>query len=479
MTAVTRRIHAPGLETLFMAAIVLFGFRLGVRPIGDNSMLTHLRTGIDMVGGKGIPRVDPYSFTALDHQWVVQSWLPEWTYGWAHRLGGYRLVVLEQAVLMAVLAFLIVRLARTGSPVRTAVAATIAVGIGATYWSPRPLIFGLICMALLVTIVEKRLSFWWLVPLVWFWVQSHGSFPLGLVWLGARALGEGLDWKAWPRDTVRYVTAFLGGLVVAILNPLGARLLAFPFTLGEKRSVFSSIIEWQSPNFQKAGGRYAVVFLVLALALLVRARIPWRDVVPIIVFLAASLIAVRNVPVAAIVLAPCLGRILKRPESSNSRSTDRPPDTPSQLRLRRVVAAVLAVGFLLFGASVAFAPDRDALALGAYPKDAVTFLNERGLRTAPHRLAHQDYVGNYLTWRHGDKARDFIDDRYDMFPVGVSKDYLTLLGGKPGALGVLDRRKVDVVLWQRSKPLATILGQNEHWREIYDKDGWVIYEREP
>ncbi|MDQ6910149.1 MAG: hypothetical protein M3Z84_05090, partial [Actinomycetota bacterium] len=429
MAAVTRRLHAPKLESLFIAAIVLFGFARGLQPIGDNSMLTHLRTGIDMVAGKGIPRTDPYSFTALGHTWVVQSWLPEWTYGWAQRLGGYRLVVLEQALITALLALLIVRLARAGSPLRTALAGTIAVGVGAAYWSPRPLLFGLACMALLITIVEKRRSPWLLIPLVWFWVQSHGSFPLGLAWLAARAVGEGVDWRAWPDETVRYIPGFVAGLAVAIINPLGAKLLEFPLTLGEKQSIFSSIVEWQSPNFQDSSGRFALVFLVLAVTLLIRFRVPWRDVVPVIVFLAAALIAVRNMPVAAIVLAPCLGRALKRPDTSSSRPVERQPDPASRARLRRMATAVLAAAFLLFGASVVFGPESNALALEAYPRGAVTYLRNTGLLDAPHRVASEDFVGNYLTFRFGDKAREFIDDRYDMFPTGVSNDYLTLLGG--------------------------------------------------
>src|SRR5947208_11639261 len=156
-------------------------------------MLTHLRTGIDMVAGDGIPRADPYSYTARGASWVVQSWLPEWTYGWLHRFGGFRLVLLEQAALMAALTWLIIRLARSGTPLRTALAAGLAVGIGAPFWSPRPLLFGLLCMALTVTVVERRRSPWLLVPIVWLWVNSHGSFPLGAVWLGAKAIGEWLD----------------------------------------------------------------------------------------------------------------------------------------------------------------------------------------------------------------------------------------------------------------------------------------------
>ena len=167
MSRLREYVKAPSMESLFVAAFVLFGFRLGARPISDNSMLTHLRTGIDMARTGAIPRTDPYSLTAGGERWVVQSWLPEWTYGWAYRIGGFKLVVLEQAVLLALLAYLVVRLARTGSPLRTALAGVAAVGIGASPWTARPLLFGLLCMALTVTIVERRKPAWWLVPLVW------------------------------------------------------------------------------------------------------------------------------------------------------------------------------------------------------------------------------------------------------------------------------------------------------------------------
>src|SRR5437764_12874068 len=110
-------------EGVVVAVVTIFGFRVGARPIHDNSMFTHLRTGVDMLRTGGIPRVDHYSFTAAGHPWVVQSWLAEWTYALANQLGGLRLVVLEQGLLTGLLCFLIARLARTGSPLRTAAAA--------------------------------------------------------------------------------------------------------------------------------------------------------------------------------------------------------------------------------------------------------------------------------------------------------------------------------------------------------------------
>ncbi len=462
--------RAPKLESLFVATFVLFGFRLGVRPISDNSMLTHLRTGIDMVGGGGIPREDPYSWSAKGTDWVVQSWLPEWTYGWAHRLGGFKLVVLEQAVLMALLAWLILRLARAGSPSRTALSGIIVVGLGFPFWSPRPLLFGLVCMALTVAIVERRRTTWLLIPVVWLWVQSHGSFPLGLAWLGARAVGEALDWRAWPRDAMSYVGAFLAGLVVSVLNPLGARLLVFPVTLGDRREAFERIVEWMSPNFQRGPGRVALVFLVLALLLLVRARLPWRDVVPVVVFIALGLLASRNLPVTAIVLAPVLGRMLRRPESAPARRID----TVERERTNRAVAFALAAAFVLFGASIL---SRPGLRLRSYPEEAVTFLEREGFLAETHRLAHMDFVGNYLELRYGAKVPVFVDDRYDMYPADVSRDYRRLLTAHPESLEILDERRVSVVLWDKELPLPNLMEVSGRWQEIHTSGDWVVLRR--
>jgi hypothetical protein len=460
---------APRMESLFTAAVVLFGFRLGGRPIGDNSMFTHLRTGIDMAGTGAIPRHDPYSFTAGGERWVVQSWLPEWTYGWAHRLGGFELVVLEHAVLVALLAWLVVRLARAGSPLRTALAGICAIGVGMSLWTARPLLFGLICMALTIAIVERRRSTWLLVPVVWIWVNSHGSFPLGLVWLGARAAGEALDWRAWPREAWRYVGGFAAGLLVSVINPLGVRLLAFPLTLGEKTEAFRQIVEWRSPDFSRSGGHVALAFLALSLLLLLRSRVSWRDAVPVVVFVAMSLLAARNIGVLAVVLAPVLGRALRRSEAA-SPSPARAAGNPT---MNRAVLATILAAFMLFGTFMWTADPVDTV---GYPVASVTWLDEQGLLGGTHRLAHQEVVGNYLTLRYGTGVRVFVDDRFDMYPLSVSRDYRALLAGGTGSIDILDRRRIDLVLWRRNLPLTQILTA-AGWREVFDEKDYVVLQR--
>ncbi len=466
------RLGVPRLESLVLAGFVLFGFALGIRPISDKSMLTHIRTGIDMVAGGGIPRTDPFSFTAFGHSWVVQSWLPDWTYGWAHRLGGFRLVLLEQALLIAVLVWLVVRLARAGSPLRTAFGGLLVVGIGASFWTPGPLLVGLVCMAITVTIVERRRTPWLLVPVVWLWVSSHGSFPLGLAWLGARAVGEALDWRGWPRDAIRYLGGFAAGIVVAALNPLGLRLLFFPFSVAARQEAFHDVVEWMSPDFQRSPARAALIFLTVVVVLLFRARLTWRDVVPAAVFVALGLLAVRNLPVAAVVLAPVVGRVLKRPDYQ----PPLPPPTRTARRVNTLVAGLIGVAAVLGLLSLRSA---DPIDLADYPVAATSFLEREHLLDDPNRVASMDGVGNYFGLRFGGREPPlvFIDDRYEMFPVPVIRDYQRLLAAAPETNAVLERWKVNVVLWERRLPLTAVLKASGHWLEIYSDDRWVILRR--
>src|SRR5438093_13372473 len=79
------RLRAPSVESLFVAAVVLFGLRLGAHAIGDNSMFAHLRTGIDRPRGPATPRKDPNSTTPHAHPWAGRACLAAPTQGWAYR----------------------------------------------------------------------------------------------------------------------------------------------------------------------------------------------------------------------------------------------------------------------------------------------------------------------------------------------------------------------------------------------------------
>jgi hypothetical protein len=400
---------------------------------------------------------------------VVQSWLAEWTYGVAERAGGLRWVMLEQGILTGLLAYLVARLARAGTPYRTAAAGVMALGSGVALWSGRPLLFGLICLALVVTIVEENWPLWLLVPVAWLWVNTHGSFLLGVLWLWAVAVGEGMDVRSMRVvfSQLRPLVWFIGGLLVGGINPLGPKLLLFPLTVVDRSEVFRRVVEWRSPDFQSAQGLFTLAFLALSLIVLIKSRTRWRDVLPVVGFLVLGLIAVRNLTAMSIVLAPALGRTL-RALPGTAQYEPRP--------VSRVFLGAVVVLAVLFAVT---AGRQDPLDLSSYPEKAIVALQQEGYLPAGHRVAVQDFVGNYLELKYGTDTQVFIDDRVDMFPKDVSNDYHDLLVGTPGALSILDRRNIDVVLWRNDRPLAAMLDLSGHWRQHYRDKQWVAYVRSP
>ena len=450
----------PSLETLFVATFALLGLRLGLRPIGDNSFFTHLRTGIDIVDGLGIPRRDPFSFTAAGEPWVVQSWFASTVYGVVEAFSGRNGLVLVHGALYGLLGWLVATLARTTSPLRTAVAAVLAVGIGLAYWSPRPLAIALGAMALLVMAVERSWPAWLAIPLVWVWANSHGSFVLGGVWLVAVVL-------AGRRDAVRYLGWFVVGCVVAVVNPLGPRLLTFPLALLDKQPNFTRVVEWRPPT--NPINPMVVVALICVGATVgvvgwavVRRRIGVREVLPLALFLAMGMLAQRNLAPAGIVAAPVLARALRPAiEGVSSRSS-----------INRAFAGVLGATAVLFVA---------VAATSARPFDLDEYPSRRALRTASEagdRLVTTDVVGGYRILLDGRDAGVFVDDRYDMYPEQVIQDYLVLLDGEDGWDDVLERYGADAVVWPKEEELVASMSRSSTWRRAFVEENWVVFVRE-
>ena len=540
-TAATRRWRLlPGSQGLVVVAAAIAAARLGLKPIGDNSTLVHLRTGLELLRTAHVPHADPYSYTAAGHPWVVQSWLASLLYGLADR-GGHHLLVLEQGAIMATVGSVIALTARSSTAWRSGVAALLAVAASAPGWSPRPLMFGMLCLGLTVLVVERRASPAWMVPVVWLWVNTHGSFPLGLAWLAARALGEAIDARGWPRVTLPRLGGFLAGLAVALVNPVGARLLTFPLVALHKRATFQGIVEWHSPNFQDPNSLIALIFITGSLVVLLRAALAWAQLLPVCGFLVLALIAARNLGPLGVILGPALGFALSAvpplagrhaaslraspgasprgvapgavapsPRWQESTATAMPapaqetsaapggPTVPVGARRASLAerwagtvrwagdfgahpvwrGSALGVAAVVIGGLCAFSVRGPTIDVSGYPAKAVDHLAATGRLGPGHHIAAVDVVGCFLIWRVGPGTKVFIDDRYDMYPRAVIDDASTLGAARDGVRGVLDRRRVDTVVWAVRQALPEQLRALGGWHEDFDDGRWVVLERD-
>jgi len=433
----------------------------------DNSFFTHLATGRIILDEGRVPSSDPYSFTAAGEPWTVQSWLASVAYGTAEQIGsdaGLRVLML--AVFLGAMTVLW----KVTSPAPTVLSrmaiVALALFVVTDLWGERPYMVGVIGLGLVWLAQEGRLRPWLLVPVLWVWVNAHGSFPLGIALVLLTAAGDALDRRlsgaGWSltRTERTVALATVGGTLLGGLSPVGPKLLWFPLTAASKSAVFSAIIEWRPPAFQSGAERAFLLLAGLTLVLLVR-RSSYRLALPAVAFTLAAVYAQRNVVMATVVLVAVLAQVV--PAVGTLRSSDRP-----SLGMPAAVAAAVLVAVIGW---VALTTPVDGF--GGYPARAVAFL---GPEVGPG-TATEISTGNLLTVLDGQGERVFIDDRVDMYPEPVFEDYLDLFDGRPTWQQILDRHRIETVVWSARAPLSSLIATSDGWQVLYADADWIVGRR--
>ena len=442
--------------------MVAAGVAVGLRPLGDNSFFTHLATGRLILDSGAVPSHDPYTFTAHGAPWVVQSWLASVLYASVERIAGAAGVRLLSGAVAGLLAALLWRLSRPADRVITRLLLVgVCLGVGAGLWSERPFMFGLLALGAVMLAAEGGLDPRWLLPIGWLWVNTHGSFPLGLTYLVAAGVGRRFDGESSHRERRCFGWA-AGGMLLGGISPVGPRLLVFPVELLQKQDLLSNVAEWKAPAFDSVSQRLFLLQLVVAIVLVAR-RPSYRTAGLIAVFGGAALLGTRNLPVASLVMIPGVAAAA-------------PPIGVLHNGLRSSFARlVAAAGFAILIVVAAGRMSQPDFAFATYPVDAFGYLAHSGVSLEGHRVAAQDFVGNYLELIYGPGERVFYDDRFDMFPDDVSAAHLALVEVRPDLSDRLAEQDIDVVVWSRSAALAQRLIADAGWRVLFTDDAWVVF----
>jgi hypothetical protein len=222
--------------------------------------------------------------------------------------------------------------------------------------------------------------------------------------------------------------------------------------------------EWKSPDFHTAMGTafaiwIAAFVLVIALA---RKRPSRRDVLVTVPFLLLGLWATRNAAIAPLVALPVMARSL--PEAA-------PPKRRPRTDLA-IVLAVLSLVALVTRADLAHPP----FDLERYPVTAMRAVERNGL--LGRRLFTPIPWSAYVIHEYWPRQRVFMDDRFDMYPVRFTEDYMAIRDGDARWREVFDRYRVEVVVWETGSALTEILSLDPAWRLIHrDRQATVLVRR--
>ena len=478
---VFRRIFS--FPALLGSALVGTVFLAGRQFRVDPDLWWHIKVGDAILKTHQWPTVDTYSFTVSGQPWLAYEWLGDILLSLTNRVAALRgleafLIVVGSAVVLALYSYATLRTANSKAAfVATAMLSVLAV----LSFSLRPQMLGYLFLTLTLIALErfrqgKRGSLWFLPLLMLLWVNTHGSWIIGLAalfvyWISGLVEFQvgGLEATKWsPQDRRSLACIFLLSLLALPLTPYGARIAASPFEFAFSLPLnVAHIQEWQPMPFDMLIGKIFLGLLIAILIVQVTRRLTWRleEFALFLLGLTMASLHVRFVLVFVPFVTPVLAAILAHWVPPYERRKDK-------FALNAALIAVIAGCIVHYFPSSKDLQERIAK---VFPVSAVAYLQEHPV---PGPLFNSYGFGGYLVWSRGPRYRVFIDGRGDVYERGgVMSDYMHISYLEPGALAVLRGYGVQSCLIETNSPLATVLSISPEWRRVYADNVSAIFVR--
>ena len=253
----------------------------GGTVIRDPDIWWHLHNAGLLLSTLQFPVKDVFSFTAHSQPWINPEWLAEIPYYLGFRLLGERgifLVMLSAVeLLIAGVFFLCYR--RSGDVKAAFLATWVGVLLATINIGPRTILFGWLCfigeLLLLEAFRRGEDRIWLLVPLFALWVNLHGSWLIGFIFLllfiasgqleGTWGSIVAVRWTSKQRQ--KLIGVAVAAVAAVFFNPYGWRLVVYPFDLFFRQQFSLAMAdEWGSVDFQSFYGE--LIFLVIAAMLI-------------------------------------------------------------------------------------------------------------------------------------------------------------------------------------------------------------------
>jgi hypothetical protein len=479
------------IEHLWALAILacIWAF-VATHPIRPHDFWWHLEIGREIVQTGQVPTHDTFSYTApgapypsYRMYWLAEQWLYR-----IYAAGGPALSVFVHSLVITLTYGLLLalcwRLSRSG---RVAALCTLAAAAcGFENWNLRPQAIAFLLGAVYLTLIyayrrRPNLSRWWLLvfPLAMVpWVNSHGSFPLGLILLGfwlLDTLWERLRGREAALIAAPVTALVLSALAMAMDNAFQGNLLAYLRAMANN-PIVQRLPEWAPASLATKDG--IAFFVVLGLSA-VALSLSWRrlrlfEVLCFIFFALLAWKTGRAIVWFGLAVAPVLAEVLPGLLPKSEGAT-KPPN-----RAERVINIVLATGLVAlmvftlprFKDRLPLPEQKAGLISSETPVAATEYLLKHRL---PPRVFHDMAYGSYLIWAAQPQYKVFVDPRIELYPETIWEQYEALSAGERGWEESLRRRGVNTLMLdlKLQAGLVKAAAASPRWREVY-RDGHTV-----
>ncbi len=474
---------------LAIFSLALGGTLLGVtlaKGVQDADYFWHVTTGRLIAESGRVPTTDPFSFTWAGQPWTLHEWLSELLIHWlTDALGRIGALAVFGLVPGAALALLAAMLVRQGVGVRAFAPAAVLIGAVMTpYVTLRPqAVSWLFLAALLWLLAELRPDrprrALWLIPFFVVWANLHGLYVVGLGVVGLYGLFTLLGRTPMRAEWRWVVVAGVGCLLAGMATPAGPAGLVYPLRYIEGGDWgLANIQEWQSPDFH-AAAHWPFLAMIVALSLNAGRATPAWLVALSWIGVAMGLVALRNVPVAAVFALPTLAlgleaRLAQRRSAPTPRSAD-----PSRALGRRILelgtALVVVAAALVLLLPRGIGDQAEARLREKYPVAAVEHLRQHS--PDANVLAEYGWGGYVIHELYDSGGRVFVDGRNDMYDQRILEDYDAIKAAETNWPQLVDAYGVEAILLAPSAPLTRGPAEAAGWCEAYRDDHQVLLQR--
>ncbi|MFD1676071.1 hypothetical protein [Alicyclobacillus fodiniaquatilis] len=464
--------------------IALFSTLLGFficyysSPYLTSDTLWSAMIGKWIIAHHSVPLVDYWTWTYYGKPWTAEEWLFDFLLAIVAK-GGYQAVVLMMTAVSLTTWLLLANTLKFKQVAYPNTWTLLMAALALSWDQIRAETFSYLFIAFVFWVIvrDRQNPTKWLfclIPLEIVWVNFHGSFIMGLLFVGWEFVA---DLFTQRKRIKRLAITLIGMFAGTLVNPHGPKMYEFVLWLSLKTNISKYIAEWQSPTVHENFG--LAIFTVFGLAVIYCFRwakngekVSVKDTVLLILLLYMFMKANRFAPYLLLWLPIW---------AANKLSFNQPKFVSwfknEFVKWRPVIYSGLSIGLL--GLSIVAVSKIH----GSLEANAASVLEPKSLAVV--EKLHNEHP-NWKIWNSYNIGGTLefsnipasIDGRTDLYLAnGGMQTYTNIINVQPNGVSEFNSYHANIVYIEKDSALAQMLQIEPQWRMVYTDSYYDVFTR--
>jgi len=475
------------------------GLLMSFESMTDNDYFWHIVIGRWIDTNHAIPNVPLYSWWGLEqnYSWTSHEWLTEWI---MYKVGdvGCMIIMLSIFLLLYIILYKMLKL-KFNKLFDFKLLWLLLMTVFFKVTGPRPYIISLLFFGYLIYVLfsyidkDKKIfnKLIWTIPIIQIlWSNLHGGstslsyvFIIGILLCDLFLKTFKIKEERWAsylldKKQIKTLLIVLGlTLIATCINPVGYKLLLYPFTNMADTNMLDYIVEWQSPSFHGMLGLYIFIMLAFPIfnMIITKKKYKFHEFALLLLMFYMSLKSQRFIGMYGIYSTWLIGKYIFVDDNFYEIVKKPFKKFENFIKYGFILLLMLIIGFIGYKQISNFKLIDNH---GFYSDKAV----EKLIELKPTRMYNDFGAGGYLLYKLSqynalDDINIFIYGLGDVFSNNILPDTVALYRVTSDPEEIINKYNFDVILTVSNSTLRYYLEDNDNWEITYSDDMCLIFER--